>query len=73
MANKLIKTYVDNKNIFYVDIYSKILKMGPDWDGVNPDHHHLKEKGYELWAETMEPWVQAILPLRPEPQPIAVR
>ena len=69
MANKLIRTYTDNKTIFYVDIYSPILEKGPNWEGVRPDHHHLREKGYELWAETMEPTLQTIVPLPPpEPQ-----
>lgn len=61
-TNKIIATYADNEHVFYLDINSTFL----DDDGtlpksVMPDLLHPNAKGYEMWAEAMEPTIQKLL------------
>lgn len=61
-VNDIIKTYADNKTVFFADINSVFLTE----DGVlpkeiMPDLLHPNEKGYELWAEALEPHLQKLL------------
>jgi len=65
-ANTLIKAYADDKTVFYIDIYSKMVPEGDNWKGLKPDHLHMTEEGYALWAEQMEPTLQQIVPLPAE-------
>jgi len=60
--NDIISTYADNKNIYYLNINEKFL----DADGVlprdiMPDLLHPNAKGYQIWAEAIEPMVKKAL------------
>lgn len=59
-ANQLLQAYADNKDVFYIDIYSKMPPEGDNWKGLQPDHLHMTEEGYTIWAEAMEPTLQQI-------------
>jgi lysophospholipase L1-like esterase len=64
-ANKILQAYADDKDIFYVDIYSSMPREGDNWKGLRPDHLHLSAEGYEIWAAQMEPLMQRFLPPLP--------
>ena len=57
-ANKAIAKLADDKMVFYLDIGDKFL--GPDRalpKEVMPDLLHPNAKGYQIWAEAIEPTV----------------
>jgi beta-glucosidase len=61
-ANEIIAKLADNKDIFYLDIGPKFL----DADGklpkdIMPDRLHPNAKGYEIWAEAIEPTVKKLM------------
>jgi len=61
-VNAMIKDYADNKKIFFADINSVFLtKEGVLPTEIMPDLLHPNEKGYELWAEALEPHLQKLL------------
>jgi lysophospholipase L1-like esterase len=60
-TNKMLRAYADNKTIFYVDLYSQLPPEADGWKGLRPDHLHLTAKGYQIWAEQMEPLMQRFL------------
>lgn len=62
--NSLISTYADNQNIFYLDIGSKLLeKDGSMSKEVFRDGLHLTPKGYQIWADSMNPKLFEIMSL----------
>jgi beta-glucosidase len=61
-TNKLISKFADNKTIFYLDINKKFLnKKGVLTREIMPDLLHPKGKGYQIWAETMEPTIVKLM------------
>ena len=55
-VNKIISKLADKKMIYYLDINKKFLnKKGMLPVETYPDLLHPNEKGYEIWAEAMEP------------------
>ncbi|MBN2456213.1 MAG: hypothetical protein JXB29_06740 [Sedimentisphaerales bacterium] len=55
-ANDIASKIADGKMIHYLDIGQSFL--GPDKTisgDIMPDYLHLTEKGYEIWAQAMEP------------------
>jgi beta-glucosidase len=61
-VNKSIATLADNNNVYFLDINSKFLDAdGKIPDDVMPDHLHPNTKGYEIWAEAIEPKVAELL------------
>jgi len=60
--NKIIKTYADEKQVWYLDVADKFLdKEGVLPKSLMPDFLHPKEKGYEIWAEAMEPMIKKLM------------
>ncbi len=62
VANDIISKLADNKTVFYMDIGSKFL--GTDGvlpDDIMPDFLHPNDKGYEIWAEAIEPKVAELM------------
>ena len=60
--NEIIKHYADNKHVFYLNINSVFLtKDGELTREIMPDLLHPGSKGYELWAQAMEPKLKALL------------
>lgn len=61
-TNALIKTNADDKTVFYMDIGQKFLQPdGTLTQEIMPDRLHLSPKGYEIWAEAIEPKVKELL------------
>jgi lysophospholipase L1-like esterase len=61
-ASELASKLADNSTVFYLDIGSKFL----DADGtipkdIMPDFLHPNAKGYEIWAEAIEPKVAELM------------
>jgi lysophospholipase L1-like esterase len=61
-ANEIIAKLADDKMIFYLDIGDKLLepdrKLSKD---IMPDLLHPNKKGYEIWAEAVEPTVAKLM------------
>lgn len=61
-ANKLIAKLADDKDIFFLDINQKFLEAdGTLTKEVMPDLLHPHEKGYQIWAEAIEPTVARLM------------
>ena len=60
--NKLIATCADNQRVFFLDVGPKFLKEdGTLPKDLMPDFLHPNEKGYRIWAETMEPAIAKLM------------
>lgn len=61
-TNALIKANADDKTVFYLDISEKFLQPdGTLSQEIMPDRLHLSPKGYEIWADAIEPKVKELL------------
>lgn len=61
-ASRLASQVADNNMIFYMDIGDKFLTPeGVLTQEIMPDYLHPNAKGYEIWAETIEPKVAELL------------
>ena len=61
-VNAIISKLDNGKNIFYLDIGSKFLdKNGVLPRDIMPDLLHPNQKGYDIWAEAIEPKVMQIM------------
>ena len=65
--NKIVANLADDKNVFFLDIGKDFLED----DGtlprkIMPDLLHLSEKGYTIWAESIE---EKVAELMGEPGP----
>jgi lysophospholipase L1-like esterase len=60
-ANETIKTYADNKTVFYLDLASKFTPVGDNWKGLLPDHLHLTTEGYEMWTAELNPMIAKLI------------
>jgi lysophospholipase L1-like esterase len=55
-VNQIIQKLDDGKNVFYLDIGHRFLEEdGTLSANIMPDYLHLTPKGYEIWAEAIEP------------------
>jgi lysophospholipase L1-like esterase len=65
-VNQVIRNLADDEHVLWVDFGHKFL----DRDGLipaelMPDYLHLSPKGYEIWAQTIEPMLNQILNAQP--------
>lgn len=61
-TNKIIKKLADNKKIYCLNINKKFLnKNGKLTRDIMPDLLHLNQKGYEIWANAMEPVINKLM------------
>lgn len=61
-ANKLIAKLEDGKSILFMNINSKLLGVdGVLTADIMPDRLHPSAKGYQIWAESIEPIVTKVL------------
>ncbi|MEX2114298.1 MAG: platelet-activating factor acetylhydrolase IB subunit [Pirellulales bacterium] len=61
-ASEIASKLADDKNVFYLDIGPKFL--GDDGSlskDIMPDFLHLTPRGYEIWAEAIEPQVAELM------------
>ena len=72
-ASKLASRVADDKMVFYLDIGAKFL--APDGTiprDIMPDEVHFRQKGFEIWAESMEHLVDKLM-RAPQQHPVANR
>ena len=61
-TNNIIKSLDDGKKVFYLDISDEFLgDDGKLSKQIMPDLLHLSTRGYEIWAEAIEPKVSELL------------
>ena len=61
-VNQALAKLDDGKNIFSVDFGSQLIEAdGSISKTVMPDHLHLSERGYEIWAQAIEPKLKQLL------------
>ena len=61
-VNKLIAKFDNGKNVRFLDMGPKFLdKDGKALPGVHSDAVHLTRKGYEIWAEAMNPLLKMMM------------
>ncbi|MEI8247643.1 MAG: GDSL-type esterase/lipase family protein [Lentisphaerota bacterium] len=67
-VNEKIKGLADFKNVYFVDIGNVFLeKDGAITKDMMRDLLHLSPKGYEMWADIMDPYLKAFLNNEPFP------
>jgi beta-glucosidase len=67
-VNRILGAFDDGGRVTFLDINARLLE--PDGTlsrEIMPDLLHPKEKGYQIWAEAMEPFVAGILGAAPAP------
>jgi lysophospholipase L1-like esterase len=61
-ANEIIAKLADDKDVFYMDIGPKFLDANGNLPkDIMPDRLHPNAKGYEIWAEAIEPTVKKLM------------
>lgn len=61
-ANEQIAKLADGKNVYYLDIGPEFLEDdGALSKEIMPDLLHLSERGYRIWAESIEPQVAELM------------
>jgi lysophospholipase L1-like esterase len=61
-ADAILKTYADDKTVFYLDLVPVMTPVGDNYLGLGPDHLHPDASGYQLWADAMLPLLNKLLP-----------
>ena len=73
-ANEIIAKLADDKDVFFLDIGPKFLdKDGNLSRDIMPDLCHPSAKGYEIWAEAIEPTVKKLMGAEQTAQPAGER
>jgi beta-glucosidase len=61
-ANALIAKFADNRRVFFLDINNRFLTAnGTLTKDIMPDLLHPNAKGYQIWAEAIEPTVAKLM------------
>ena len=61
-CNQIIQKLDDGKSVFYLDIGHRFLEEDGTLSAtIMPDYLHLTQKGYEIWAEAIEPKLAELL------------
>jgi len=69
-ADEILKTFADNKTIYYLDLVPLMTPVGDNWKGLSADHLHPDAAGYQLWTDAMLPLLNKLLPppaIAPQP------
>jgi lysophospholipase L1-like esterase len=61
-ADAILKTYADDRTVFYLDLVPVMTPVGDNYLGLGPDHLHPDASGYQLWADAMLPLLNKLLP-----------
>jgi lysophospholipase L1-like esterase len=61
-ANAILRTYADDKSIFYLDVVPLMPPVGDNWKGLSADHLHPDASGYQIWTDALLPLVNRFLP-----------
>lgn len=69
-VNAIIKDVADGKMVDYLEINDKLMNAdGTQNREIMPDLVHLSPRGYQIWADVIEPKVANVLPLKEIPLP----
>jgi beta-glucosidase len=69
-VNAIIKDVADGKMVDYLEINDKLMNAdGTQNREIMPDLVHLSPRGYQIWADAIEPKVAKILPVKEIPLP----
>jgi beta-glucosidase len=69
-VNAIIKDVADGKMVDYQEINDKLMNAdGTQNRDIMPDLVHLSPRGYQIWADAIEPKVAAVLPVKEIPIP----
>jgi beta-glucosidase len=61
-VNQVLQKLDDGKNVFYLDIGHRFLEEDGTLSAtIMPDYLHLSQKGYEIWADAIEPKLSELL------------
>jgi lysophospholipase L1-like esterase len=60
-ANEILKTFADQKKVYYLDMVALMTPVGDSWKGLGPDRLHPDAAGYQLWTDAMLPLVDKLL------------
>lgn len=56
MVNQILRKLVDERNVFWADFGHRFIdEQGRIPSDLMPDYLHLSPRGYEIWAESIEP------------------
>ena len=61
-TDTILKTYADDKTIYYLDLVPLMTPVGDNFKGLGPDHLHPDAAGYQLWADALLPLLNKLLP-----------
>jgi beta-glucosidase len=60
--NDITSDYADNEHVYFLDINNIFLDdEGTLYENLMPDFLHPNSKGYQLWAEAMEPTIKMLM------------
>jgi lysophospholipase L1-like esterase len=61
-VNQALAKLADGQNVHYLDFGSQLIEAdGSIAKGIMPDYLHLSERGYQIWAEALEPKLKELL------------
>jgi lysophospholipase L1-like esterase len=64
--NQVLQKLDDGKNVSYLDIGHRFLEEDGTLSAtIMPDYLHLSQKGYEIWADAIEPKLAELLGDKP--------
>jgi lysophospholipase L1-like esterase len=70
-TNVILRTFADDRTVFYFDLAAHMPPAGDTWQGLGPDKLHPDQTGYQIWADAMEPLLtRLLLSAVPAPAPI---
>lgn len=61
-ADGILRTFADDKTVYYLDLVPLMTPVGDNWKGLGPDHLHPDASGYQLWTDAMLPLLNKLLP-----------
>lgn len=61
-TDAILRTWADDKTIFYLDLVPLMTPVGDNFKGLGPDHLHPDASGYQLWADALLPLLNKFLP-----------
>ena len=64
-ANKITRTFADDRTVFYLDLGPSMPPVGDNFKGLGFDHIHLTADGYEIWAANLDPLLEKLLASKP--------
>ena len=60
-TNRILEGYADGQRVFFLNLNDKFLEAdGTLPKSIMPDLLHPNEKGYAIWAESMEPTIEKL-------------